>query len=263
MSLFDAILLGLLQGLTEFLPVSSSGHLVIAQSLLKNFKEPSLLFDTILHFATFCSVLIYFRAKIFKLLTAFLGFFSYKHRVTYYDNKRFLWAVVTASIPTAIIGLLLKQYSETLFNVPVYAGYGLIITSILLVLSDRFKGNFKIDPTKGFIVGIVQGIAVIPGISRSGSTVAASLFLGIKREEAVEFSFLMALPAVFGATLLQARHITSIESDQILNYIIAALVAFVSAFFAIHFMIQFVKRAKLSYFGLYCLILGIITVIWL
>ncbi len=263
MNLFEAIFLGLLQGITEFLPVSSSGHLVIAQSLIKNFKEPSLLFDTILHFATFCSVLIYFRTKIATLIKAFLGFFIYKYRVVYYDNKRFLWAIFAASIPTAIIGLTLEKFSETLFNVPVYAGYGLIITSILLVISDRTKGRFQIDPTKGFIVGIVQGIAVIPGISRSGSTVAASLMLGIKREEAVEFSFLMALPAVFGATLLQARHITSIENEQIINYIVAAVVAFVSAFFAIHFMIQFIKRAKLTYFALYCLILGIITVVWL
>jgi undecaprenyl-diphosphatase len=263
MNLFEALFLGLLQGVTEFLPVSSSGHLVIAQSLIKNFKEPSLLFDTILHFATFCSVLIYFRRKISTLIKAFMGFFLYKYRVTYYDNKRFLWAIFTASIPTAIIGLFLKKYSETIFNTPIYAGYGLIITSLLLYISDKFKGRYPVDPSKGFIVGIVQGIAVIPGISRSGSTIAASLMTGIKREEAVEFSFLMALPAVFGATLLQVKDITKIENEQILIYIFSAFVAFISAFFAIHFMIQFVKRAKMIYFSLYCLILGIITVVWL
>jgi undecaprenyl-diphosphatase len=263
MGLFDAIFLGLLQGLTEFLPVSSSGHLVIAQSLMKNFKEPGLLFDTILHLATFCAVIIYFRHKVAILLKSLLGLFSYKYRVTYYDNKRFLWAIIISCIPTGIIGLAIKPYADILFSAPVFAGYGLIITSVLLVISDKFNGRYPVDTAKGFWVGVVQGIAVMPGISRSGSTIAASLILGIKREDAVEFSFLMALPAVFGASLLQIRHIESIPGENISYYIFASLVAFVSAFFAIHFMIQFVKKASLKYFALYCLIVGIITVVWL
>ncbi|MCX8084897.1 MAG: undecaprenyl-diphosphate phosphatase [Calditerrivibrio sp.] len=263
MGILESILLGVLQGLTEFLPISSSGHLVIAQSLLKNFQEPSLLYDTILHFATFCTVLLYFRNRISRLIKAALGFFLPKYRIIYYDNKRFLWAIFAASIPTAIIGLFLKKYSETLFNTTVYAGYGLIITSILLILSDRFNGRNPVDTKKGFWVGVMQGIAVIPGISRSGSTISVALMLGIKREEAVEFSFLMALPAVFGATLLQVKDITTIESEQIIFYIVGAIAAFVSAFFAIHIMIKIVKKANLKFFALYCLILGIITVVWL
>lgn len=263
MGFFEAIFLGLLQGITEFLPVSSSGHLVIAQSIVKDFKEPGLLFDTILHLSTFCAVIIYFREKIFLLFRAFLGFFVYKYRITYYENKRFLWAIFYASIPTAIIGLAIEKFSDTIFSSTVYAGYGLIITSVLLVISDNFNGNKPIDSVKGFLVGVVQGVAVIPGISRSGSTIAASVILGVKREDAVEFSFLMALPAVFGASLLQARHISSISDEAISYYLAAALVAFVSAFFAIHFMIKFIKKASLKYFALYCLILGIITVVWL
>ncbi|MCA1926784.1 MAG: undecaprenyl-diphosphate phosphatase [Calditerrivibrio sp.] len=263
MGFFEAILLGLLQGLTEFLPVSSSGHLVIAQSMIKDFKEPGLLFDTILHLATFCAVIIYFREKISLLLKAFFGLFLYKYRITYYDNKRFLWAIFYASIPTAIIGLTIEKFSDTIFSSTVYAGYGLIITSVLLVISDNFNGNKAIDSVKGFWVGVMQGISVMPGISRSGSTIALSVILGIKREEAVEFSFLMSLPAVFGAVLLQSRHITSISEEAILHYIVAAFVAFITAFFAIHFMIKFIKKASLKYFAIYCLIVGIITVVWL
>ncbi|MEF3255084.1 MAG: undecaprenyl-diphosphate phosphatase [Deferribacterales bacterium] len=263
MGIFETIFLGILQGLTEFLPVSSSGHLVIAQSLLKDFKEPALTYDILLHFATFCAVVVHFRYKIFTLIKAFIGFFNTKHRVVYYDNRKFLWGIIVASIPTAVIGLFLKKYTDTIFSSTVYAGYGLIITSILLIVSDKFNGRKSISIPESFWIGIVQGIAVIPGISRSGSTISAALMLGIKREEAVEFSFLMALPAVFGATLLEVRKISSIETDMLLIYLLGCISAFITALFAIHIVRKIVNNKMLKYFSLYCLIVGIITVIWL
>ncbi|KAA0257123.1 undecaprenyl-diphosphate phosphatase [Deferribacter autotrophicus] len=263
MNISDAVLLGFIQGVTEFLPVSSSGHLVIAQSLMKNFNQPGILYDILLHFATLLSILVYFRKRIGKIIIAFLGLFMRKYRVAYYENKRFLWGIIIASIPTAIIGLFLDKYAEVLFSKIVYVGYALIITSIILYLSDKSKGHLEIDGAKAFIIGIVQGLAVVPGISRSGSTIATALFLGVKRAEAAEFSFLMSIPAIFGATLLQLRDVNIVSLNNLNAYLFGMATAFISGLIALSMVINFVKRANLKIFAIYCLIVGIVAVVWL
>jgi len=257
------ILLGIIQGLTEFLPVSSSGHLVIARSFIEGFQQPGLLFDISVHFATFCAVIIYFRKKILLLLKSFLGAFLPKYRITYFENKNMLWGIVIASIPTAIIGLYFENFADVLFSSTVYVGYALILTSILLVLSDKKKSSGVVTYNKSFLLGIIQGFAVIPGISRSGSTIAIAVLLNINRKDAAEFSFLMALPAVFGATLLQVKYIDTLESILITPYLLAMLSAFISGFVAIFLMMKLVRSAKLTYFAIYCLAIGIISIIWL
>jgi len=259
----DAIILGLIQGLTEFLPVSSSGHLVIAQSLIKGFSQPGLLFDTLLHFATMMAVIIYFRKRLSKIIKAFFGMFIRKYRIDYFENKRFLWGIIIATIPTGIIGLSLEKYAEKLFSSTVYVGYALILTSIILYLSDRYSGKLPVDGKSSFLLGIVQGLAVIPGISRSGSTIAAAIFLGVKREEAAEFSFLISIPAIFGATILQLRKIDISMISDLNSYLIGMLVAFISGLIALAVLIPLVKKGRLTIFAIYCLIVGFITVVWL
>lgn len=263
MSLLTAIFLGILQGLTEFLPVSSSGHLVLAQSLIKNFQQPGILFDVMLHLATLLAVLIFFRARVKKLIFAALGIFLEKHRVTHFENKRFLYGIIIATIPTGIIGLYLEHKVETIFASPSYVGYALIFTSVLLIVSDKFKTREEIDNKKSFFLGIVQGFAVIPGISRSGSTVAFGLFLGIKREEIAEFSFLMSVPAILGAVILQVKHLSALTMSDIMIYSAGMAAAFISGLLAISFMIYFIKNASLKIFSLYCLIIGIISIVWM
>ncbi|MGE4496234.1 MAG: undecaprenyl-diphosphate phosphatase [Deferribacterales bacterium] len=258
-----AVLLGFIQGLTEFLPVSSSGHLVLAQSLMSGFSQPGLLFDTLLHLATLFAVLLFFRERVKNLMLAFFGIFFQQHRITYYQNKNFLWGIVIASIPTAIIGLSLEQTTERFFTTPSFVGYFLIVTSLLLVFSDKMKPKGELNLPQSFIIGIVQGIAVIPGISRSGSTVAAGLFLGVKREDMAEFSFLMSVPAIFGAALLQVRHLETLPVEQLPAYGAGMLAAFLSGLCAISFMVYFIKKASLRIFALYCLILGITAIIWM
>ena len=189
--------------------------------------------------------------------------FTNSYRIIYYENSRFLWGIILASIPTAIIGLYLESYSETLFLTTAISGYGLIFTSVLLYLSDRFEAKGGITGLKSFLSGVVQGVAVIPGISRSGSTITTLIFLGVKREEAAEFSFLMSLPAIFGATLLQIRHLEALDNNMLLTYLLGTITAFLCGLLAIHIMLMFVKNASLKIFALYCLILGIVTVIWL
>ncbi len=264
MSTFEAVVLGLIQGLTEFLPVSSSGHLVIAHSLFNNINEPGLLFDTLLHFATLCAVIIFFRKKITKLILSFFGILLPSQKISYYKNKNYIWGIVIASIPTALIGLSLKSPVETLFRSTSYVGYALIATSLLLLASDKVKNNnSEIGIVSSFIIGIIQGLAVIPGISRSGSTIAVSLFLGIKREQAAEFSFLVSLPAIMGATLLQVKDIQSFDMTMLPVYLTGMATAFISGLISIGIMMKIVKFAKLKFFALYCLIVGIISIVWL
>lgn len=262
MSLKEPVLLGILQGLTEFLPVSSSGHLNIAQALM-NFQHPGLLFDTLLHCATLGAVMIFFRKRVAKLFKAFLGLFMKRYSIDYFENKRFLWGIIIASIPTAVIGLILEKTVISSFENLTFIGYALILTSLILIISDNFKSFGQLTLGKSFIVGIVQGLAVIPGISRSGATICAGVILGIKREEVAEFSFLMSVPAILGATVLQFKHVSGVPIAELPAYLSGMGAAFLSGFMAIGFMIKLVKKASLKIFAIYCLIAGVLTVIFL
>lgn len=262
MEFLHAIILGFLQGLTEFLPVSSSGHLVIAQTLMR-FSEPVLLFDTLLHVATLAAVVLYFRYRVIRLIQAFLGLFFRRFNLVYYEQKRFLWGIIIGSVPTAAIGLFLEQWSESLFASTTLVGYSLILTSTLLLFSDKARGYRQIQSGNAFWIGVVQGIAVLPGISRSGSTIAAGLLLGVKREEVAEFSFLLSVPAILGALLLQLGDLGSVSPMEVTAYSAGMLVAFITGLFAISMMMNLVRNASLRFFALYCLVVGIFSVVWL
>lgn len=263
MSLIEAILLGVLQGITEFLPVSSSGHLAIASSFIDGLDRSNLLYETLLHCATMLAIIIYFRRRIVLIIKAFFGIFIKRYQLIYFENKRFLWGIIIASIPTAIIGLFLEHIAISFLQTTLAVGYSLIVTSIILVISDRYSPKGKLTTSKSFLIGIAQGISVLPGISRSGSTIVVSILLGINREEAAEFSFLISLPAIFGATLLQVQDVNLSSIPYLQNYIFGMVAAFFTAFISITFMLYFVRNAKLIYFAIYCLILGMVTVIFL
>lgn len=270
MEILHAIFLGVLQGLTEFLPVSSSGHLAIGQKLL-GFDSPDMFFSVLLHVATLLVVLLFFKKRVGQIIKAFLGIFFKKFSKDYFEHKRFLWGIIVASIPTAIIGLTIQKYVIQHFDSILYVGYALIVTSFILIISDKFHGRQKVSLPTSLVIGISQGIAVIPGISRSGATIATSVMLGIDREEAAEFSFLLSVPAILGAMLLQCyelykQSLTTNIYDTILPkifpYGIGMISAFISGFIVIGLMLLFVKNAKLKYFAIYCLILGVLTVIF-
>jgi undecaprenyl-diphosphatase len=177
------------------------------------------------------------------------------YKVIYFENKRFFWGIIIATIPTGIIGLALEKGVEGMFSTPSFVGYFLIVTSVLLLLS--------VSAGTAFLIGIVQGLAVLPGISRAGSTTAAGLFLGIKRTEMGEFTFLMSVPAIIGAIILQSRHLDAVPAAHIPMYIIGMIAAFITGLFAINIMVYFIKRANLRAFALYCLIVGIVSIIWI
>jgi len=243
MLIFHSILLGILQGLTEFLPVSSSGHLVIAQSILPGFTQPGVFFDVILHLGTLFAVVVYFRKQILKL------------------SRKYLMLLIVGTIPAAVLGFLFQDFFERLFLERQLVGFALIVTALMNFLTDKVKAKKSgISNSQSFFVGIAQAIAIVPGISRSGSTIFAATGLGIKKRQAAEFSFLLSLPAVAGANMLQLSKYHG-EIDSNLNiYLVGFIFAFVFGVLSIHLVLKFLLKSKFKYFGWYCLFVGILGI---
>ncbi|PLX99832.1 MAG: UDP-diphosphatase [Desulfuromonas sp.] len=254
MTLEQAIALGALQGATEFLPVSSSGHRAIAQSLISGFSQPGVLFDVLLHVGTMIAVAIYFWKDLRKLLTA-----PFRQDDSAGNDRRMLLLLIVGSIPTAIIGLAGKDYATALFhNIPVVAAM-LIVTGSILFISERLRkgeGSSNIGYGDAIIAGIAQGLAIIPGISRSGSTIASLLLRGIDGESAARFSFLLAMPAIFGATLLSLDDIQKVSPAEMTSYIAGTGAALMIGLLSIHFLLAIIRRKRLYYFAIYCWVAG-------
>lgn len=255
MNLLNAILLGLLQGVTEFLPVSSSGHLAIAQHFLPGFSQPGVLFDVLLHVATMGAVMLYFRRECTLLATA-----PFRRDEPALLYRRLLWLLVLGSVPTAVIGLLFKDFFVGLFHNLTVVASMLLVTGTLLYVSERLRrGERKEDRltwSDALLVGTVQGGAIIPGISRSGSTIAALLLKGVDGETAARFSFLLALPAIFGAALLSLDDMTAVATAELPGYLAGMLAAFVAGLLSIHLLLAVVRRRRLFAFALYCWLAG-------
>jgi len=259
MSIFEALILGLIQGITEFLPVSSSGHLEIAKSLFGLEAESSFYFTVAVHGATVLSTVIVFREEIKKLLSAGL-------QLRLNADNEYNIKIIFSMIPVAFAGFFFKDTIEEMFkgNV-VFVGIMLIVTSLLLLaghflgLKNRGKDIGYID---AFIIGIAQAIAVIPGISRSGATISTGLMLGVKKDEITKFSFLMVLVPVIGANLVELLTGDVIKGD--VNGTILAtgfLAAFFSGFLACKWMISLVRKSRIIWFSIYCLLAGILAII--
>lgn len=257
MSEFQALLLGLLQGLTEFLPVSSSGHLEIGAALLGIKTENNLLFTVILHVATVLSTIVVFRKDILWLLK---GLFAFQWN----EQTQYVARLLFSAIPVMFLGLFFKDQVEHFFTENLLlVGSMLIITALLLSSTHLIKkGNNSITFGKSFIIGIAQAMAVLPGISRSGATIATGLLLKTKKEEVARFSFLMVLIPILGAAFLDiaSGDLTSNESIRGIPMLIGFVTAFVSGLLACSWMIKIVKRGKLIYFAIYCLIIGLIAI---
>jgi undecaprenyl-diphosphatase len=264
-TILQGIILGLIQGLTEFLPVSSSGHLAVVQSLMKIDEKLLLPFDVLLHVATLLVVLIYFRREVAALVRgAFLVFRRPQPGSPGQDDRRLFLYVFFASIPTAIIALLIRKFVEQALSDLVAVGVFLIITGIVLFVTRRFgeagRPFGQMRPRDSLIVGIVQGIAALPGISRSGSTISAGIFLGLERRLAARFSFLIFIPAMIGATLLEARKITALAVSP-WALIAGAAVAFVSGLLAIVVVFRVLERRRFAWFAPWCWLVGLAAIV--
>ena len=258
MDIIDAIILGIIQGLTEFLPVSSSGHLELGKAILgdSTLPEESLLFTVVLHFATALSTLVVFRKDIFDIVK---GLFQFKWN----EETQFSVKIVLSMIPAVIIGLFFEEQLESLFGGNILlVGMMLIITALLLWLADKAKDTQKpVSFQNAFTIGVAQAIAMLPGISRSGATISTSVLLGNDKARAARFSFLMVVPLIFGkiAKDLLSGDITT-ESGNFTALSVGFVAAFISGLIACTWMIKLVKKSKLSWFAIYCLIVGVIAV---
>ena len=260
MSIIEAIILGIIQGLTEFLPVSSSGHLELAKAILGDTSVPeeSLTFTVVLHFATALSTLVIFRKEV---STIFKGLFQFKWN----EQTQFCVKIIISMLPAVIIGLLFEEQLESLFGGKIlFVGCMLLVTALLLLLADKAKKTDKsVSTTNSLLIGISQAIAMLPGISRSGATISTSVLLGIDRTKAARFSFLMVVPLIFGKI---AKDILggdlNFQSSEIVPISAGFIAAFVSGLLACTWMISLVKKSKLSYFSIYCAIVGVIAIIY-
>jgi len=255
MSYLDAIILGLIQGLTEFLPISSSGHLVLTEHLL-DVKMPGVSFELIVHLGTLCSVLVYFRKKIFTITKSV---FDSSDIV----NRKTILYIICGTIPVVIIALLLKSQIEEAFHSPYLTSFFLLLTGIILLLTAMFdKGIKEIKLLRAIIIGFGQALAIFPGISRSGTSISAGLFAGVKPIVAAEFSFLLSIPAICGAIVLMIGDLMLIDSALIGHYIVGAFVAFLSGLLAVYILLDFIRKGMFKYFGLYCLSIGVFGIIY-
>lgn len=268
MSLFESVLLGIVQGLTEFLPISSSGHLVLGESLLK-VKFDDISFEVFLHFGTLFSVVIFFRHRIWSMLKAlWLKARSISgSSVSSYnsENWRLFWQIIVGSIPAGVIGLLFENILEKSFSSVIFVSVMLLVTGVVLFSTQFFKEK-KENLTFGntFIIGLAQAIAILPGISRSGVTISTGIFAGVKRSKVAEFSFLLSLPAVLGASLLKLKDVlghTSLRLELRI-YVIGAVTAFVVGYLSIKFLLNVIKKGKFQYFGYYCFAVGLLFLIF-
>ena len=258
MSYLEAILLGIIQGLTEFLPVSSSGHLEIAKAIFgdNSLPEESLTFTVILHFATALSTMVIFRKEILEIIN---GLFQFKWN----EQSKFSLKIIISMLPAVVIGVFFEEQLESFFGGKLLlVGSMLLVTALLLLLADSAKNTTKnVSYMNAFLIGISQAIAMLPGISRSGATISTSVLLGIDRTRAARFSFLMVVPLIFGKV---AKDVLggeiNFESSQIGILGVGFVAAFISGLFACTWMITLVKKSKLSYFAIYCAIIGSIAI---
>lgn len=247
MTIFEAVLLGIVQGLTEFLPVSSSGHLVLTQHLL-GWQQPDLIFDVWLHFSTLLAVVLFFWKDLLQL------------------RKKEWLIILVGSIPVALIGILFSDIIEIWFGSIQVVGVALLVTGLfniktgkILRKQQEIKNKSDVNFKQGFIIGLFQALAIIPGISRSGSTVFVGIMQGLDRIKVFKFSFFLSLPAILGASLLQLVKVSRYGFDQTISfsYLLAALAAFMTGLIGLHVFEYIIKKARLDWFGWYCVVMSL------
>ena len=268
MDIFQGIIIGIVQGLTEFLPVSSSAHLIFIQNILG--VESSLAFDTFLHLGSLLAVLIYFRADIYKMIRAWLlsigDILQHRFREGFYSDpyKRLAWYVILATIPVGIAGVFLESHVDALFAGALYVpGFFLFVTGTILYLSQRMASG-QIDMShmgwfQSLFMGLGQACAIMPGLSRSGTTIAAGLVVGLDKEFAAKFSFILSIPAIFGAFMLQLKDIGLSLGTDGAAVILGFIAAFISGYLAIKWLLDLIQNRSLDIFSYYCWIVGVIV----
>lgn len=259
MNIIQAIFLGLVQGATEFLPISSSGHLVLAPWLL-GWDEPGLAFDTMVHWGTLAAVVAFFRHDLFALARGWVR--SIASRRLNEPEARLAWLILLGTLPGALMGYLWEDFFEGLFGSPAKVAGLLLATGAILAVSERIGERRRrvsdLNVLDSLLIGFAQGLAIAPGISRSGTTMAAGLLLGLKRKAAARFSFLLATPIIFGAGLLQLKELFEAGTAMALmsSFVFGFLAAALSGYLSINFLLSYLQRGRLYAFAGYCWAVG-------
>jgi undecaprenyl-diphosphatase len=254
MTLLEAIILGIVQGLTEFLPISSSGHLVLGQMIL-DIKLPGNGFEVVTHLGTLVSVLCVFWKEILSLIL----------NITDKDTRKYIYYIILGTIPAIIMGFGARSYISQLFDSVQLVSVALIVTGLILFFSKKVKRNLlPIDGNKALLIGITQALAIIPGISRSGITICTGLALGMSGKNAAKFSFLLAIPAISGAGLLMTLDAQSdISIIPLTSLIMAFLSSFIIGYICLKWLLDLLESGKFHFFGYYCFVIGLITLLLL
>lgn len=268
MDLIPAAILGLVQALTEFLPVSSSGHLVLSKILLGLETEHGAAFEVAVHFGTLLSVLVVFRREVVALFqSAWRAIRQLGQLGQLWDDDpdfRLLGAILLGCVPAGVVGLAFKDQLESAFDSPTIVCGALIVTGIVLLATTKApQGDRRVGLGTALIIGIAQAVAIVPGVSRSGSTIATAMFLGIERDHAARYSFLLSLPVIAGATLLKTRELleTQIPSQTWMALGVGALVSFGAGIGALLVLMRIVRSGGFAHFGWYCLAVGLIGLV--
>ncbi len=265
MNLWQAIVLGIIQGITEWLPVSSSGHLVLSRHYLG--LEPSLAFDVFLHFGSAAVVLFIFRKEVYTVITVFINALDDLpskglSAFTITPERRLAISIIIASIPTAIFGLVISRYYEGILSQPRSVGIALLITSGILMMNRNKRGvrtTGDLNVPDALVIGTLQGIATIPGLSRSGFTISGGILRGINRQVAVRYSFLLFLPAILGSGILKASNLSG--GDDLFPLLIGVMTTMIVGYFTIKALLKLIERGWFYYFAIYCGLMGVILLI--
>lgn len=265
MNVIQALILGIVQGATEFIPISSSGHLVLIPWLFQ-WKSPGLMFDAILHWGTLLAIFVYFARDFWNIIVAVLrGLVAGQPFAD--DNARLGWLIILGTVPAAVIGYLFESQFEALFEEPLWAAVFLLVTGGLLMLSEWVHTHDRplssLTPTDAVSVGIAQALAILPGISRSGATIATGLWRNLERATAARFSFLLMAPIVFGAGLLQTLNLfqSDASSAALLPISVGFIAAAVTGYLCIGFLLQYLQRATLRVFAYWCWAFGLFSLL--
>jgi len=257
MTILQAVFLGLVQGFTEFLPISSSGHLALASHFLK-VENPGLTFEVVLHFGTLLSVVVYFWCQLWGL---FLSLFNSEMKT----ERRQIGYLFIATLPAAVIGLTFKHQFESLSDQPHIVALLLCVTGGILLLPRLIpkKTDRPVTLRSALTMGFGQAFAILPGISRSGTTIVSGMLSGVNSSKAAEFSFLLAIPAISGAVVLSLADLESIDSSLAVPYLVGGMVSFVSGLIAVYAVLSSIRKGKFEYFAYYCIAVGLIAFIYL
>jgi undecaprenyl-diphosphatase len=243
MCVTEAAILGVIQGITEWLPVSSSGHLALYQQIAGT--DAPFLFDVLLHFASLIVIVLVFRKRIAEI---------FRER-----NVRYARNIIIGSLPIAVCGFLFRGLVEDAFTSMKTVSLALVVTGVLLSLTRLAREKYaEVRPLNSLVIGAAQAIALIPGISRSGATISTGMLTGINREKAAEFSFILAIPAIFGATIFELLRIESVERSLLVPFAVGMAVSFVSGYFSLKFLLKVIRRGRLFWFSVYCITLGLV-----